>query len=194
MNRIHTFGAGILILVLFGFAACAKSPTAEIDAANAALARAEADADAREYAPESISRAQDLVSRMQAENDAKRYDTAKSLAQQAVAAADTAIKDGAEAKVRARSDADSAITSAKADMTEAKKSLNGAKSLPAISLNVPSVERDLNVAEQTISGAESDFAEEAYLTAIGKAQDARSDTAEIMQRISAAVQAATRRK
>ena len=69
----------ILALALSGILSCAKPPRAEMDAATAALTKAETDSDTRAYAPDSLARARDLVTRMQAEVTAKKYGPAKVL-------------------------------------------------------------------------------------------------------------------
>ena len=194
MNGKRIFGVFILVAAIFVIGSCAKPPTDDIDAANSALARAEADADVVEYAPASLSRVKSLIDRMKAEVDAKRYDSAKSLAQEAVKAADEAIKDGADAKAKARTDAASVISSAKAGLVEVRQSLEAAKKVRGISLDIPATERDVNASAQTVSTAEADFAKSAFATAQMNAQSARSAIADIQRRIAGAVQAATRRK
>lgn len=187
-------GVLVILAVILAVAACAKPPTEEIDAANSALTRAEADADARQYAPESIARARSLVERMQAEVEAKRYDSAKSLAIEAKTAAEKAITDGAAAKRRAEADASSAISNAKNLLNEVEQALRAAGNVRGISLDIPAAGRDISSAAQAISSAEADFTGADFAGAKSKADDARSALAGIQRRIADAVQAATRRK
>ena len=126
MNMFKISGIFFLVVILSVFAACSKPPTAEIDAANSAMSRANADADARDYAPDSLSSAKSLITRMEAESAAKRYDSAKSLALQAKEAAEKAINDGAAAKAKAQTDASSQIASAKTTLAEVQRSLTAA--------------------------------------------------------------------
>ncbi len=194
MKRKLSFGLFIVLGIVFMFAACAKPPTTEVEAAQSALSRAQADADAREYAPDSITRAENLVKRMQSALDAKEYDSAKSLALEAKDAAEKAIADGTAAKEKARVDASTAISNAKNLLTEVRKALNGAKSVRGIRLDIPVTESDTNAAAQTVTAADADFTNAAYTAAYTKAQDARSALAGIQRRIADAVQVATRRK
>ena len=187
-------GVFALSMVLLLIIACAKPPTEEIEAAESALARAEADADAREYAPESLVRAQNLVDRMRAAVDAEDYDLARNLAQDAVAAAGKAITDGAAAKETARNNASAAISGAKSLFTEVENSLSGAKNVSGISLDISAIEKDISAAAQIISAAENDFANADYATAQSKAKDAQSALADIQRYIADAVQKVTRRK
>lgn len=194
MKRSVLWGTLILAIVALGLGACAKPPTDEVEAANLSLARAEADADVREYAPGSLSDARSLVVRMEEELDAKRFDSAKSLALEATDAARKAIDDGANAKARARSEAISQISSAKASLEEVQQSLRAAKRVNGVSLDFDAVDGDVAVAAQTISAAENDLSASGFKAADSKAQSARSMLSGISQRISEAVQKATRRK
>jgi hypothetical protein len=81
---------------------CAKPPTEEMDAASAAVTRAENDPDAVTYAGNSLARAREALNRMSVEADSKRYDAAKSFAAEAIAAADKAISDGRAGAARAK--------------------------------------------------------------------------------------------
>ena len=188
----------IVALVFVGFlialSSCAKAPTEEIEAAKAALARAESNADAREYAPDSIARAKSLVERMDAAVEEKEYESAKNLALEAVSAAEKVIEDGASAKEKARNDAAAAISSAKDLLSEVETSLTAAGKVRGIALDVSATEQELGSAAQEITSAESDFAKEAFTSAQTRAQNARSSLADIQRRIAGAVQAATRRK
>lgn len=194
MNKTNFYGMLILLVVLIGLVACAKPPTAEIEAATTALARAENNADVREYAPDSLSRAKSLVDRMQAEVATKRYDSAKSLALEAVAAADKAIRDGASAKGKARTDTASSIASVKTVLEEIRQTLSAAEKVKGISLDLPAMERDINAVVQTLSAADADLTNNNFTGASEKAQNARSLLSGIQRRISDAVQKATRRK
>ena len=106
----------VLSIVLIG--ACSKPPKAELSAAVAAVAKAEADPDTVEYAAESLKRAKDSLARMEAEVAAKKYDSAKTLAGETVAAAERAMADGKTAKARARDEASALLGSIKAAIAE----------------------------------------------------------------------------
>jgi hypothetical protein len=194
MKRSVLWRILFLAVVVLVLGACAKPPTDEVDAANLSLARAEADADAREYAPDSLSDARSLVVRMESELEAKSYDAAKNLALEAAEAARKAIDDGASGKTRARSEAISLISSAKTSLEEVQQSLSVAKRVRGLSLDVNATEGDINVATQTITAADDDLSKTDFKAASSKAQSARSMLSGITQRVSAAVQKATRRK
>jgi TonB family protein len=95
----------VILLVLAFAAACGTRPTAEIDAAKAALDNASATA--AQYAPESLKAAQDTNAALDAElaaQDAKwikSYDRARELAASARLASEKAIADATAGKARA---------------------------------------------------------------------------------------------
>jgi protein TonB len=100
--------ANVVVLLLFtsSLAACGAPPTAEVDAARAALASA-TNAGADKYASESLKEAQAAQTALEAELKAqdaklmKSYDRTRELAVAAKAAADRAATDAASARERA---------------------------------------------------------------------------------------------
>ena len=109
----------VILLVLAFAAACGTRPTAEIDAAKAALDSASATA--AQYAPESLKAAQDTNAALDAEladQDAKwikSYDRARELAASARLASEKAIADATAGKARA----DAALAAAAAAKVKA---------------------------------------------------------------------------
>jgi len=192
--------SGIIVTAVFAIvamafaASCAKPPVTEMEAANQALTKAEADADARLYAPESLTRARDLIARMKAGADEKRFDDAKNLAAEAVAAAEKAIQDGASGKAKAKRDAASLIATVKSTLAEVQQAFEAAKKVRGIKLDSASVEAGLREAAAALAGAESDNAKADYKAAIAKAQNARSSLAALQNLVTGAVQATSRKK
>ena len=84
----------IFIIISFFVLNCEQPPLAEMDSAREAVFRAENDADAVQFAGGTLERAQDALRRMQTEADSKRYDAARTLAEEAIAAAEKALIDG----------------------------------------------------------------------------------------------------
>ncbi|OHD20461.1 MAG: hypothetical protein A2Y38_06705 [Spirochaetes bacterium GWB1_59_5] len=192
--------SGIIVTAVFAIVAvalavsCAKPPVAEMEAANQALTKAEADADARLYAPDSLTKARDLIARMKAGSDEKRYDDAKTLAAEAVVAAEKAIQDGVSGKAKAKSDATSLIATVKATLAEVQQAFAAARKVRGIKLDATAVDTGLKEAATTLAGAESDNAKADYKAAIGKAQNTRSSLAALQKLVTDAVQAASRKK
>jgi flagellin-like hook-associated protein FlgL len=194
MNRSRFRGLLIVALVVLVLGACAKPPTAEIEAATAAVAKAEADADAVQYAAPSVARAKDALSRMQAAVAAKQYDSAKTLAQETIQAADKVIADGASAKARARDEATSLLLTVKTALAETADSLAAAARVRGISLDVAGTDREIQAAASVVDAMGADVSAGNYNAAISKGQSVRSTLGTIQQRITSAVQAVSRKK
>jgi protein TonB len=138
-----------VILLLLAFAiACGARPTAEIDAARAALDNASATA--ARYAPESLKAAQDMNTALDAElaaQDArwiKSYDRARELAASARLASEKAIADATAGKARADAAAAAAARvkaamEARAKLATTAVRVGGAIRNPTKTKNVPPV-------------------------------------------------------
>lgn len=194
MNRFSVKVVVIFAFVVLMLGACAKPPTAEIEAATAAVAKAEADADAVLYAAPSVARAKYSLARMQAAVEAKQYDSAKSLAQETIQAAEKAIVDGAVAKNRARDEAAALLPTVKKALLEATTSLTAAARIRGIRLDVAGTDREIQAAARIVDTMGEDVTAGNFNAAITKGQSVRATLGTIQQRISEAVQAATRKK
>ncbi len=117
----------ISLTLILALGSCAKPPTAEADAARASVAAAESNPDVPMYAANTLSRAKDSLSRMQNELDAKKYDSAKTLALETVKIADEAAAEAKTAKERVKSSASSVFDSLKKNIAETEKALAAAK-------------------------------------------------------------------
>lgn len=194
MRKAKIAGIILIVLSIVLIGACSKPPKAELSAAVAAVAKAEADPDTVEYAAESLKRAKDSLSRMEAEVAAKKYDSAKTLAGETVAAAERAMADGKTAKARARDEASALVGSIKASLAEVQNALASARKVRGINLDAASVARDIQAAGGAVTATETDFAGGNYRSAIQKGQAARASLNMINNRIAEAVQAVSRKK
>ena len=183
--------AALLILGLF---ACAKPPQAEIDAAKAAVAKAAANSDVVTYAPESLARAQDALSRMQTELTAKKYDKVKTLALEASAAAEKAITDAVANKAKVKADAEALIAAMKKAIPEAEKTIAAAKRIPRTGLDFAALAKALAGAKTSLAAAEADQANGNFMAAWNKATAVQTALADGEKTVADAVQAATKRK
>ena len=183
--------AALLILGLF---ACAKPPQAEIDAAKAAVAKAAANSDVVTYAPELLARAQDALSRMQAELTAKKYDKVKTLALEASAAAEKAITEAVANKEKVKADAAALIAAMKRAIPEAEKTIAAAKRIPRTGLDFAALARAIASARSSLTAAEADQANGNFMAAFNKASAVQTALADGERTVATAVQAATKRK
>jgi predicted S18 family serine protease len=175
-------------------AACAKPPAEEMNNAIDAVTRAENDADAVTYAGNTLLRARDALTRMQEEANSKRYDAAKSLATEAVAAAEKAIADGKSGAARARDDAANLLKGLPSSIAETEGALNNAKRVQNINLNANGLEEELQSAKNTFDNAQRSFNAGNYRDASSQGQMVRSSLENIKGRIAEAAQTVTRKK
>jgi len=194
MNRSRFKGLLFFALVVLVLGACTKPPTAEIEAATAALAKAEADSDAVQYAAPSVTRAKDSLARMQAAVAAKQYDSARTLAQETIQASEKAIADGASAKTRARDESTALLLTVKTALAETGAALSAAAKVRGIKLDVAATDREIQAASKVVDAMGADVSSGNYNTAITKGQSGRASLGTIQQRISGAVQAVSRKK
>ncbi|OHD79237.1 MAG: hypothetical protein A3J97_15830 [Spirochaetes bacterium RIFOXYC1_FULL_54_7] len=194
MNKSSIKGLLILALAVLVLGACAKPPTAEIEAATAAVAKAEADSDAVQYAAPSIARAKDSLARMQAAVAAKQYDSAKTLAQETIQAAEKAIADGASAKTRARDESTALLLTVKTALADTGAALTAAAKVRGIGLDVAATDREIQAAAKVVDAMGTDVSSGKYNDALTKGQGVRATLGTIQQRISGAVQAVSRKK
>jgi flagellar biosynthesis/type III secretory pathway protein FliH len=180
------------LLVFLG--GCAKPPTEEMENAEAALTRAENDPDAAAYAEDSLIRARDARNRMQAEAEAKRYDTAKAYAAETVNAAEKAIADGRAAAVRAREDAANLIATLKDSLAEAEKALEAARGIPGSSLDFETLSEDLENARRLIAQAEVAAAGNRSREAMDRGRAARAALGDLLAAISAGAREVSRKQ
>jgi hypothetical protein len=185
----------MLTLALTAFmSGCAKPPTEEMEAAEAALVRAENDPDAVAYGSPSIARARDALSNMRSEAAAKRYDSAKTYAQDAIAAAERAIADGRTGAQRARDEASAALNGALNSLGETQRNIDAAKGVQGIQLDFDSIDGDYASARNQTDQAQSSLTAANYRDSLEKSQSARSLLGNINTRISQASIATSQKK
>jgi hypothetical protein len=184
------FIAGAVLLA----GACAKPPTEEMDAATAAVTRAENDADAVSYAGNTLARAREALNRMSVEADSKRYDTAKSFAAEATSAADKAVSDGRAGAARAREEAARLITLVRSGISETGDAIQAARSSGKVGLDYGLIDRDFETVRRAADQAEISLAGNNYQEALERGRSARAGLSDINQKLSTAATAASRKK
>ena len=181
-----------LITIAF-LSACATPPTDEMNKAHDAVIRAENDPDAVSYAGNTLIRARDSLNRMQAEADAKRYDSAKNLANEAVNLAERAIADGRTGAARAKEDAANLLNSLNGPLEETAKSLDTARDSRML-LDYDALSGDLDQARAGYDEGWKSYRENSFQDATVKAQAARSILSGINTKITEAAQDSLRKK
>jgi hypothetical protein len=173
---------------------CAKPPTEEMENAEAALARAENDPDAVAYGNPSIVRARDALANMRAEAAAKRYDAAKTYAQDVINAAERAIADGRTGAQRARNEASASLNGARTSLGETQKNIGAAKEVNGIQLDFDEIDRDYASAQNQTDQAQSALNTANYRGSLERSQSARSLLGNINTKISQASIATSSKK
>jgi len=178
----------ILALALMAavVAGCASPPTTEMDNAREAVFRAENDSDAVMYGNNSLTRARDAIRRMETEAESKRYDTAKTAAAEAIAAAERAIADGRAGAARARDEAAAALANLPAEIEETGRNINGAR-YSQLDLDYAALEGDLKITSNLADQAARDQMQGKYQGAMDKARNVRANLADINQTIGGSV-------
>jgi hypothetical protein len=182
---------GLSIVVL---GSCAKPPTEEIEAAEAAVTKAENDPDAAAYAESSLARARDALSRAHSEADAKRYESAKTYATEAINIAEKAINDGRAAAARSREEANNLLVQVRRLLAETETALENAKKVPRIQLDFPTLTDDVAHARSDISQAESAGNGNRPRESLEKSRAARATLGDVQSRINEGVRGVSRKK
>jgi hypothetical protein len=175
-------------------AGCAKPPRAEMEAAEAAVTRAENDADAVTYAGSSLIRARDALSRMREEAAAKRHDAARTYAAEAAAAAEKAMADGKTGAALTKEEASALIAGLREQIPGTERNLRQAESAGSLGLDFDGLSRDFESARRDAAGAELSLAEENYPEALRRGRGARGALSDIDARIAGAAAAVSRKK
>jgi hypothetical protein len=176
----------ILATTAIGLAGCAQPPSAEIDAASAAVQGAMS-AGGSEYAASAMQAAQDAQAQLQAELKAQEgrfalmrsYGEAAKLAaaaQQAGEAAQAAAKAGKE---EARTQAAAAVESARAELQAATDLLASAPRGKGTAQDIEAMKMDLAGVQTSLDEAAAAMQAEKYKDAIAKAEAGRAGAAAV---------------
>ena len=183
----------VLSVVAALVVSCGTPPTEEMNRANEAVLRAESDADAVAYAGNTLIRARDALSRMQNEADARRYDAAKSFADEAINAAERAIADGRNAAARTRDEALTLVNGLSAPLEETSSTLSAAQRRGDLALDFEALSGNMDSARQSYDNAQQNIAQANYNDAITQGRNTRTLLSDINNTINSATQA-TRKK
>jgi hypothetical protein len=193
-NKRIPFILAIALTLTAFISGCAKPPIEEMENAEAALARAENDPDALAYGNASIVRAREALTNMRTEAAAKRYDAAKTYAQDVVSAAERAIADGKTGAQRARDEAASALSGVRTGLEETQRNIDTAKGVEGLQLDFDGIDGDYFSARGQADQAQSALNTANYRGSLEKSQSARSLLGDINARISQASIATSRKK
>lgn len=185
----------VLTLGLVLVAGCAKPPTVEVESARQSIQEARS-ADAGEYAPQSLSGAEDALAALDAELKAqeekfalfRKYDQAKTMAANAQSAGKKAADDAAAAKERARQEATQLLEENKVALEETRGMLKKAPRGKGTSMDMAAMQADLDGVAASLSEIESILMGGRYLEAKTKAEAARATIEQVRSEITMAME------
>ena len=192
MNRTVAL---LLVIGLAAMTGCASPPDEEIAASRQALEEARA-AEAADYAPPSMSEAENLMAELDAELQVQQeksrmfrsYDRATELAAQVQQASNQAVADAALGKEQAREEAEALIAEVRASLDEVKTMLANAPRGKGSRADIMVRKADLAAVETGLGEIEASFAAGDYADAIAKAEAANQTTLSTKEAIAAAIQ------
>ena len=193
MMKTRIFAPFLMICLALAMISCATPPTEEMNRAQDAVFRAENDADAVRFAPNTLVRAREALGRMQTEADARRYDEALSFANEATNLAERAMVEGRTGAARARDEAANLIANLAAPLSETANAL-GAAQEQDLPLNYYDLHSDMDSAYQSYDDARRSLSAGAYGDALIQGQDTRALLTDINLRLGNAVQVASRKQ
>jgi hypothetical protein len=183
----------VLALTVF-VSGCAKPPTAEMDAAQEALTRAENDPDAVAYGSPSIIRARDALANMRSDAATKKYDSAKTYAQEVISASDKAIADGKTGAQRARDEATNLLNGVRTQLGETQKNIDTARSRNIRGVDFNAINGDFTNARSQVDQAQSALSGADFRGSIEKSQSARAILGSIDNRLTQTSISTSRKK
>jgi hypothetical protein len=186
------------LLVLALLAACSKPPQAEADAAKAALEAAVQNPDVAAYASDELQAARDRLARLQAELDAqeargalsRKYDTAKNMALEAQAAAESLAAQAVTAKEQTKAEAMTLLNDLRITVPEAEQGLAQARRVPGVRLDFRSLAASLAQAKVEVAAAENTYNNGDYVTARATAAAVKGSLTQGQQVVADAIAAA----
>lgn len=175
---------------------CASEPTAEIDAANAALESAR-NAEAEAYAPQAMQLAMDAHVELETELAAQKerfavqrsYDKARELAAEVETASQEAVDAAQVGKLTARDDAMNMLTELRTSLDEVKTMLDNAPKGKGTAADLAALRGDLGAVDVALIDIEQAISTERFLEAVQKAQAAIANTDDIRTEIQRAAEA-----
>jgi hypothetical protein len=186
MKLFYVFTVAIVVTVLVS--SCAKTPEEQIQRAGTALEAAEA-AGAQRYAPDTWSRAKQSMERLNAELSAqeekfrlfRNFKTAKTLADEVVAAANQAKVEAENKKAQLHAEIAKMIADVKGSLQSARNRLSGLNA--AVPLSTASLRAKLDEAGRLVDKAQLEMEGQRFDSAMASASESRDMIVEVLREI-----------
>jgi hypothetical protein len=195
MKTKHNFLFIAVLLTALLIYGCAKPPTEEINNAEEAVAVAESNNNAVNYAGHLLEQAKNALFYMREEAAAKNYDLAKKYAAEAVELAGLAIKEGDNAAkdVKLKDEASLVIEGLETNVDETEQIINAART-GGLELDYDSICLEFDAVCQIMGQAQQSFLENKYQDVIVKGKTIRANLDLINQQLSEAATIISRKK
>ena len=201
-NQFVSKGTVVVSLALVGavISGCSKPPSADLEAAEAAVAAAVASG-AEEYAPASLAGVSDLKAQLDTELGiqgekfalTRSYDHAQELAVQMKAGADAVAAEAIQAKETVRQETTALLQEVKVALDDVQAMLSAAPRGKGSAVDLAALQGDLDSAKATLLEGEAAFNDGQYMVAKTKIVAVQSGTQSVKSAIETAIQARTRR-
>jgi len=178
---------GFVVFALL--AGCAKPPTAEMDNARNKYLEASENEAAATYGKGFLDQAKTILDKMEAANNDKRFDAAKTHAAEVITAAQKAIDEGKKTRENVKSKAENLITTLEREIKETEANITNISKIPYPydKLDLTRIKRDFDDAKDMLALAETDQSKGKYQDALDKGNSVKSTLASINQQIADAV-------
>jgi hypothetical protein len=186
-------GVTLALLLALMLAGCEKPPQAEIDAAAAAVSIAEADQNALTYGSAALERAKTALSQAYLSVENKRYDEAKTFADETVAAAERAVEDGKIGLARRIAEVEGVIGKAQTELETAEAAVEAA-ALKAPSPDIQAHRVSLQEVRGILVSSQEDLTAQRFQDASSKAESVRSAAAAVVSALSSNASAFSKKK
>jgi len=178
---------GLALCLAFVFISCAKPPTQELDAAQAALDSAKK-AEADVYAPDAYRSAKSTLDEARSKVDQKDYEGAKASAVQAKELADRASSQAETGKRQTRDEAQALVNRLSSGIGDARTALDGAPRGKGADGDLDQLRSDLAQAESSLGAAKSSLNGGKYKDALTQAQSAEGKLSGVQSATQTAMQ------
>ena len=178
---------GLILCLAFVVLSCAKPPTQELDAAQAALDAAKT-AEADIYAPDTYRSAKTTLDDARAKVDQKDYEGAKIAAVRAKELAEQASSQSDTSKRQTRDEAQALVNRLSSGIADARTALDSAPRGKGADEDLDQLRADLGQAESSLAAAKNSLNAGKFKDALAQAQSAESKLSSVQGAVQTAMQ------
>lgn len=178
---------GLILALTLTVISCAKPPTQEMDAAQAAIDAAKA-AEADVYAPDTYRQATSALSDARSKVEQQDYEGAKTSAESAKQLADRSTSEANTNKQQTRDEAQAIINRVASGLTDARSSLGVAPRGKGADGDLDQLNSDLGQAEASLGDARNSLSTSKFKDALTQARSADDKLSQVQNAVQMAMQ------